>query len=203
MFSYDGSKRPTVEELKNHPWMQMKLDVKGCRDNLIEELHSKRSEKTADSSTRNSDNAMRGEPLLELVREKPENLENFMFNDMTDYEIDFFPGIVYEALGDFNENYYEKKLNIELNKDKKFIMIHQEETEENMALKVKVKFFDVTEQPEDAEEEPIPRFRVRMVKKQGDIAHWYEILKMMKETVFLKTNDQDQEEMILLAPRSH
>jgi len=203
MFSYDGSKRPTVEELKNHPWMQMKLDVKGCRDNLIEELHSKRSEKTADSSTRNSDNAMRGEPLLELVREKPENLENFMFNDMTDYEIDFFPGIVYEALGDFNENYYEKKLNIELNKDKKFIMIHQEETEENMALKVKVKFFDVTEQPEDAEEEPIPRYRVRMVKKQGDIAHWYEILKMMKETVFLKTNDQDQEEMILLAPRSH
>lgn len=203
MFSYDGSKRPTVEELKNHPWMQMKLDVKGCRDNLIEELHSKRSEKTADSSTRNSDNAMRGEPLLELVREKPENLENFMFNDMTDYEIDFFPGIVYESLGDFNENYYEKKLNIELNKDKKFIMIHQEETEENMALKVKVKFFDVTEQPEDAEEEPIPRYRVRMVKKQGDIAHWYEILKMMKETVFLKTNDQDQEEMILLAPRSH
>ena len=77
MFSYDGSKRPSVEELKNHPWMQMKLDVKGCRDNLIEELHSKRSEKTADSSTRNSDNAMRGEPLLELVREKPENLENF------------------------------------------------------------------------------------------------------------------------------
>lgn len=145
MFSYDGSKRPTVEELKNHPWMQMKLDVKGCRDNLIEELHSKRSEKTADSSTRNSDNAMRGEPLLELVREKPENLENFMFNDMTDYEIDFFPGVVYEALGDFNENYYEKKLNIELNKDKKFIMIHQEESEENMALKVKVKFFDVTE----------------------------------------------------------
>ena len=203
MFSYDGSKRPTVEELKNHPWMQMKLDVKGCRDNLIEELHSKRSEKPADSSTRNSDNAMRGEPLLELVREKPENLENFMFNDMTDYEIDFFPGIVYESLGDFNENYYEKKLNIELNKDKKFIMIHQEETEENMALKVKVKFFDVTEQPEDAEEEPIPRYRVRMVKKQGDIAHWYEILKMMKETVFLKTNDQDQEEMILLAPRSH
>lgn len=202
MFSYDGSKRPTVEELKNHPWMQMKLDVKGCRDNLIEELHSKRSEKTADSSTRNSDNAMRGEPLLELVREKPENLENFMFNDMTDYEIDFFPGIVYEALGDFNENYYEKKLNIELNKDKKFIMIHQEETEENMALKVKVKFFDVTEQPEDAEEEPIPRYRVKMVKKQGDIAHWYEILKSMKETVFLK-QVEDQEEMILLAPRSH
>ena len=41
-----------------------------------------------------------------------------------------------------------------------------------------------------------------MVKKQGDIAHWYEILKSMKETVFLK-QVEDQEEMILLAPRSH
>ena len=27
MFSYDGSKRPTVEELKSHPWMQMKLII--------------------------------------------------------------------------------------------------------------------------------------------------------------------------------
>jgi len=36
MFSYDGTKRPTVEELKNHPWMQMKMDIKGSRQNLIE-----------------------------------------------------------------------------------------------------------------------------------------------------------------------
>lgn len=116
MFSYDGSKRPTVEELKSHPWMQMKLDTKGTRDNLIEELHSKRSEKTADSSTRNSDNAaMTGPPMLELVRAVPDNFENFKFNDMTDYDIDFAPGVIVEELNNFNEQFYEKKSTIEVN----------------------------------------------------------------------------------------
>ena len=42
-------------------------------------------------------------------------------------------------------------------------MTHQEEIEESTALKIKVKFLDVTEKPEDANEEPIPRYR--MVKK--------------------------------------
>ena len=144
--------------------MQKGMDIKASRDGLIESLHSKRSEKTADSSTRDSDNAMRGEDMLELVREMPENFENFKFNDMTDYDIDYKPGAIYEELNNFNENYYEKKLNIELNKEKKWIKIHQEGTEELMPLKVKVKFFDVTEAPEDADDDPVPRFRVRMVK---------------------------------------
>lgn len=128
MFSYDGSKRPTVEELAAHPWMQMKMDPKAARDSLISDLHEKRSEKTADSSTRNSDNAaMRGPPLLELVRERPEDFfENYKFNDMTDYDIDFAPGIVFEELNNFNENFYGKKLTIELNLEKRCIMILQE-----------------------------------------------------------------------------
>ena len=186
MFSYDGSKRPTVEELKSHPWMNMKLDIKASRAGLIEQLHEKRSQKTADSSTRDSDNNMRGPPMLELVREKPENFENFKFNDMTDYDIDYAPGVVFEELNNFNENFYEKKLNIELNADKKWIKIHQEGTEELMPLKIKVKFFDVTEKPEDEEEEVIPRYRIRMIKQVGDLAQWYDILENMKKTVFLK-----------------
>ena len=40
--------------------------------------------------------------------------------------------------------------------------------------------------PEDAEEEVVPRFRVRMVKQLGDLQQWYEILVNMKKTVFLK-----------------
>lgn len=177
MFSYDGSKRPTVEELKNHPWMQVPMDVKASRSNLIETLSSKRSEKTADSSTAgNSDNAMRGPPMLELVREKPENFENYKFNDMTDYDIDYAPGVVYEELNNFNETFYEKKLTIELNAEKKWIKIHQEATEELNQLKVKVKFFDVSEQAEEGEEQ-LPRFRVRMVKQLGDLQQWYDILK--------------------------
>jgi len=39
MFSYDGSKRPTVEELRNHPWMTKgDLNIKQVRADLIERL---------------------------------------------------------------------------------------------------------------------------------------------------------------------
>lgn len=51
MFSYDPSKRPTVEELRDHPWMGKTYDIKGTRSTLIDKLSEMRSEKTADSST--------------------------------------------------------------------------------------------------------------------------------------------------------
>lgn len=159
----------------------MGLDIKGSKSRLIESLSSKRSEKTADSSNRDSDNAMRGEPMLELVREKPENFENFKFNDMTDYDIDYAPGVVFEELNNFNDNIYEKKLNIELNAEKKWIKIHQEGTEELLPLKVKVKFFNVTDKKENEDDDdPTPRYRLRMVKQLGDLQQWYEILDKMK-----------------------
>lgn len=31
MFSYDGKKRPTIEEVKNHPWMQEPFSTKIAR----------------------------------------------------------------------------------------------------------------------------------------------------------------------------
>jgi hypothetical protein len=40
------------------------------------------------------------------------------------------PGVIYEELGNFNADFYENKLIIELNADKKWIKIHQEATEE-------------------------------------------------------------------------
>ena len=50
MFSHDGKKRPTVEEVKNHPWMQVPFSTKLTRQNITEKLQEKRAEKTADSS---------------------------------------------------------------------------------------------------------------------------------------------------------
>ena len=83
------------------------------------QLQEKRSEKTADSSTRNSEEgAMRGEPMLELVRKLPSALGDYKFNDMTDYDIDYDPGVVHEALNDFNANNYDSKLKIETNVEK-------------------------------------------------------------------------------------
>jgi serine/threonine protein kinase len=50
MFNYDPKKRPTIEELKNHPWMQVPYSVKQTKENLIEKLTEKRTAKTTDSS---------------------------------------------------------------------------------------------------------------------------------------------------------
>jgi len=38
MFSYDGNKRPTVEELKAHPWIKKPFSVKLTRGSIIEKL---------------------------------------------------------------------------------------------------------------------------------------------------------------------
>jgi serine/threonine protein kinase len=66
MFSYDPSKRPTIEELKSHPWMQMGLDVKESRSRILTKLHENRSEKTATSSK--DDGQSRADFNLELVK---------------------------------------------------------------------------------------------------------------------------------------
>jgi len=66
MFSYDGKKRPTIEELKNHPWMQVPYSVKQVKENITEKLTEKRTAKTTDSSREG--NSSRGDQMLELVR---------------------------------------------------------------------------------------------------------------------------------------
>jgi serine/threonine protein kinase len=60
IFSYDGKKRPTVEEIRQHPWMQKPFSVKDNRKFLMEKLQEKRSSKTADSSSRD-ENHSRGD----------------------------------------------------------------------------------------------------------------------------------------------
>jgi len=63
MFSYDPSKRPTVEQLKNHPWMTQKFDMKQSRQSLQAKLHEARSQRTADTSSR-SGASVRGDNML-------------------------------------------------------------------------------------------------------------------------------------------
>ena len=69
MFAYDGSKRPTVDELKSHPWMTKGFDFKSVRNDLIDRLSTSRSEKTAASSNREDARAGKGaDSMLALVR---------------------------------------------------------------------------------------------------------------------------------------
>merc|ERR1719326_2410624 len=67
MFSYDGNKRPTVEELKNHPWIKKPFSVKLTRGAILEKLQDRRSEKTS-HMTREDEKTYRGGDMKELVR---------------------------------------------------------------------------------------------------------------------------------------
>ena len=121
MFSYDGSKRPTIDELKSHPWMQMGFDYKNIRGDLIEKLSSSRSEKTAASSNQEGMRGGKGaDSRLVLVRqaESTSNLKNYTFNDKTDFDTTCDPGYIVEKLNEFNANNCEGSLEIEINDEK-------------------------------------------------------------------------------------
>lgn len=67
MFAFEGKDRPTVEEIKNHPWMKVPINMKEVRHDLLNQLAEKRVGQT--DSTKNTDgNDKRGEEMLELVR---------------------------------------------------------------------------------------------------------------------------------------
>jgi hypothetical protein len=93
---------------------------------------------------------------------------------MTNFDIDYEPGVIYEELNNFNTEYFESKLTIETNLEKKWIKLSMDETEENAKLLIKFKFFELQNTGEDEETK---RYRMRIVKKRGEIAKWYEILK--------------------------
>ena len=103
MFSYDGSKRPTVEELREHAWMKSGLDIKKTRSDLLERLSSIRSEKTADSSA--CAGSSRGDPELTLIRRgvSKSKFEQYKFNDMTDFDTMYKPGEFIDSVEEYND----------------------------------------------------------------------------------------------------
>jgi len=168
--------------------MQKPFSVKNTRQEIMENLQEKRVAKTAGSSR--EENHSRGDAMLELVRQATQNLDLFKFNDMTDHDIDVSPATIFEELNNFNSDYFDSKLKIESNLEKKHIRMTMDD------LDVKVKFFQLTSEDSEDEdsEQPISRLRMRFVKKRGDIAEWYDLFNQMKQTVL---------DDILLATEAH
>lgn len=67
LFSYDGKDRPTVAEIRNHPWMQGDINMKQIRHDILSELAEKRTQSTADSER--IAGSSRGPERLYLIRE--------------------------------------------------------------------------------------------------------------------------------------
>lgn len=96
IFSFDGKQRPTLEEIKQHPWMKKPFSMKLTRQNLLDRLQEIRSQKTSASSREDKGNS-RGSDMDDFIRapidedEPCKHLELFRFNDMNDHDIDVSP----------------------------------------------------------------------------------------------------------------
>lgn len=173
----------------------MPYSTKLVRETIQEQISEKRSEKTVDSTPRQGGAHSRGDTqLLELIRQTSnQNLMLYKYNDMTDHDIDVAPGEILEQLNTFNCEYFEGNLEVVPNFEKQHIKVLNKS--EN--LEVKIKFFELEREDEDEEEEDEDTFefnkrlRMRLVKKKGDIASWYQLFDQMRATVF---------EGLLLAP---
>jgi hypothetical protein len=203
MFSYNGKDRPTVEQLKAHPWLQKPYSNKMTRQNILEKLMEKRSQKTADTSSRETDtNRGASSEMNQLIRQMSlENLRLYRFNDMADHDIDVDPSVIWEDLNMFNVDYFDEKLKIDANLEKKYITIQMNDEKTNeVDFLVKAKFFNLsnedteTEGSEEVSEDAPKRLRLKFIKKRGDLQKWYEVFDQMKETVL---------EDVLLAPEAH
>lgn len=182
MFSYDGSKRPTVDELKSHPWMTGKgVDIKGIRSDLIERLSSQRSEKlTAASSNQGDTRAGKGaDSRLVLVRQaaSDSNHKGYQFNDKTDFITECDPGYIVEKFQEFNANHCNNELEVEINDEKKWVKIKK--GEKGADLTVKVKFFKDGEAAEGEDQ----KYRLKFIKKRGNLMDWYEMQQDMREQI--------------------
>lgn len=142
------------------------------RDNILEELQAKRSERT-DTSSREDTNS-RGDQMLDLVKETSViNIKRF--NDLNDYDITVDPGVIWDDLNTFNSDFFDDQFVIEKKEGKHIEMTLKANDEETQELKVKVKFFKAP----DCEEEDSDRIRLRFVRKTGEIDRWYSILNQM------------------------
>ena len=56
-------------------------------------------------------------------------VNTYQFNDMTDFDIDVVPGVVWDELNNFNSDMYDNKLTIESMPEKRCIMLTQEDKE--------------------------------------------------------------------------
>lgn len=165
--------RPTLEQLRNHPWMTKQFSTKMTRQDILERLQEKRNEKstavTDGCTTNKAEKNSRG--VLELVRETSlANLNNYKFNDMSDFDVEVDPTVIWDELNSFNSDTFNDRFSITKNLEKKYIRMTMKDDQEYGNLDVKIKFFGLKTPEEDEDEEEECRYRLRFVKKRGDLA---------------------------------
>ena len=96
IFSYDGSKRPTLQEIVDHPWMKVDCNVKKVQAALLAELTERRTVNTSATSG-GKDTANRGPKLEDLILPERKG-EAPVFHDQTDFIFDECPGFLFDNI---------------------------------------------------------------------------------------------------------
>jgi len=103
---------------------------------------------------------------------------------MTDFDITVDPGVIWDDLNAFNEDNYEGKFEISHVENKHILLTLKAEEQGQADLKVKVKFFQIPNEE--------CRYRIKFVRKTGELDRWYSIFSEMKENqlsdVLARTN---------------
>jgi hypothetical protein len=102
LFSYNGKDRPTVAEIRAHPWMQANVDMKQVRHDILSEIAEKRTQSTADSER--VAGGSRGPELLHLIRQT--GFANQAFDDILSVDINLDtikPGTIFDDIQEYIE----------------------------------------------------------------------------------------------------
>ena len=91
---------------------------------------------------------------------------------MTDYKFKGEPGLIFDSLDEYNQNYYEKKMELTHVQNKYILITIKAEDEEEHDTVVKAKFYN------HGDEELLVNFQ----RKSGNILKWYDLVEKMKET---------------------
>lgn len=114
LFSYNGEDRMTVEQVRNHAWMQKSVDHEKIREELCKEYFKDSVQSIQTGSTRDDQN-LRGDGLQEMIRlVGTEDLMLKKFNNQEEFDTDVAPGLVYESIQDFSNDLSEVNLQVSL-----------------------------------------------------------------------------------------
>ena len=72
IFSYEGEFRPSIDQIKSHPWMQIQVDNKISRERLLHNLSEFRLSDMSTLAT-DGDRTVRGNTDNELIRQVSES----------------------------------------------------------------------------------------------------------------------------------
>lgn len=188
LFSYDPTKRPTIEEIKNHPWMTTasQLSDKEVKQQIIQQINQTKAEtaeqrtKIRGSSQRKTKNARGDGDEVDVVSQQL-FVRTYKFNNFGEFLTEESPAAILEILDSYRAG-ANTDLSLTKDEEKKRIVIEDPKKH----LKLALKFFKVTEDEDDE------RLKMRFVKKSGKIEDQYELINELM--AFLNDVIEDEEE---------